>query len=160
VMNALAEYPATPTIYSHSDATKPNNTFVTLNILFMDQTGQVEQSGLLTEAGEIEYQAPYTMLVNVATSGKQAGNVGFSMYQRLKNSALNREQCQLHGLSILDKTAFTKNNYRDGNTWVEYFSFNLRFFFISHFTETVNAVESIVVEDVTNSLTFTIPPTP
>jgi hypothetical protein len=159
VKNGLVDYPTAPVIYSHSDGTKPNNTFITIDILYIDQAGMTEQSGRLSEVGDIEYFTPYTMLVNFAIAGKNAGNVGMSLYQRLKNSALNRKLCQLSNLSILDKSSFTKNNYPDGNKWIEYFNFTARFYFISHFTETVNAVESIVVEDVTNSLTFTIPPT-
>lgn len=165
VKNALTEYPLTDgkIIYSHQNGTVPQGTYITINITFTDQEGRTEQSGVLDEAGLIHYLTPYRMRVNFQTTGSQAGDIAHSLYQRIGNSQLNRDYSNYSdpvlNLSVLQKSSITRNPFKIDTTWIEYFSFSVDFYFISHFSESVQAVESVVVEDVNNSITFTIPPT-
>ncbi len=161
VKNALTEYPLQDgkIIYSHLNGTVPTGTYITINILFTDQEGRTQQSGLLDEAGLVHYLTPYRMRVNFQTTGNQAGDISHSLYQRLGNSGLNREFSSLSNISVLQKSSITRNPFKIDTTWIEYFSFSADFYFISHFSESVQAVESVVVEDGNNSITFTVPPT-
>lgn len=158
VIQGLSEFPSTPVIYSHQDGVIPNSTYITVNILSVTQEGMSEQSGRLNEAGEIDILTPYSMLVNFSATGAQAGDVITSVYKRLKNSPSNRESLAVSNVSVLDKSSITRNAYRANTKWVEFLGFTARFYFISHFSETVYPVETVVVEDLNNSITFTIPP--
>ena len=161
VMNALTEYPLADSkvIYSHPDAPIPTGTYLTLNIIATEQVSRSEQTGRLDEAGEIHFNTPYKMRVIVSCSGPQCGDVSHSLYQRLGNSNINRDFSSISNISLLNKSPITRNHYKTATAWIEYFNFTAEFYFISHFSESVQAVESIVVEDESNSIIFTIPPT-
>jgi hypothetical protein len=158
IIQGLSEFPTTPVIYSHQDAPIPDSTFITVNILSVTQEGMSQQSGRLSEVGEIDVLTPYSMLVNFSATGSQAGDVITSVYQRLKNSPSNVEALAVSNVSVIDKSSITRNAYKANTKWVEFLGFTARFYFISHFSETVYPVETVVVEDLNNSITFTIPP--
>jgi hypothetical protein len=158
VLNALSEYPSTPVIYSHQDAPVPNATYITVNILSLTQEGMTAQSSRLNDDEQLDYLTPYSMIVSFSATGSQSGDIITSLYQRLKNSVSNREFSLASNISVLNKSSITRTPYKAPTKWIEFTGFTARFFFISHFSETIYPVQSVVVEDTNNSITFTIPP--
>ena len=149
-INALTEYPLSEqnVIYSHQSSPVPNSTYLTINILSTEQEGRTQQSGLLDEEGNIHYLTPYRMRVSFQTTGNNAGNVSHSLYQRLGNSASNRELGSLSKISVLQKTSLRRNPFKIDTKWIEVFEFSVDFYFISHFSESVQAVVTAVVSRV------------
>lgn len=157
IKDALVEYPLTKVIESESSGTKPPATYVSIDINSIEQSGLAQQATLLNTANEMEYLVKYNMIATFSIIGKEAGNIGFSLHKRLKNSSLNREEASLRNLSILGKSPLRKSSYRDGDKWVQYFNFTVDFSFISYFTDEIQYVQQVVVEDSNNSIVFTIP---
>ena len=165
VINSLSEYPTlrdnanSHVIFSHQEGTEPVGTYCSLYLLSLDQVGKTSATTRLSTEQDLEFSAPYEATVQVSFIGKDAPSICYSSYMRLANALLNREYSQGFNLSILDKTPIRRIPQKRDTKWVEICSFDLTFFFIGSFKQTVGAINQIVYEDSITSVTISIPPT-
>lgn len=159
IVDSLSEHPSTPVIYTHSEGTEPTSTYAALYVLSFDQVGKVTQSSRLSQDLDLTFNAGYEVTVQVTFIGKDASNICFSSYMRLANAVLNRELSQTYNLSITDKTQIRRTPQKRDTQWTDMCSFDLTFFFIGSFKQTVGVINQIVYEDPITSVEISIPPT-
>lgn len=159
VLNSLSEYPTTPVIFSHQSSTEPIKTYCSVNILSFDQIGRTESTTKLDSSSKMQFTAPYEVMIQLSFLGDTASEVAFSSYLRLANAVLNRELSQTYKLSVADKSQLRRIPQLRNTKWVDVLSFDVTFFFIGSFKQTVGVINQVIYEDPITEVEIAIPPT-
>lgn len=163
VIGALYEYPSISPAFSHQKSTVDSLLYI--NILETEQVGKTQKTTLLDTDSNLYYTTSFDMLVSFSCQGNQAGDIIYSLYERLGNTDRSLEANKLANLSLLTKNNIRRVPYKTDTKWIEYFNFTARLRFTSGIAENIVHVQEVTVEsniglDETTlaTLVFTIPP--
>lgn len=173
---ALAEFPTTPIIFSHSSGTEPAESYVVINILQIEQIGQAYTSTLAPITGtygwslgfgysfsesdatpKLDIQANYNAYVQFSFIGSQSGEMSQSFKQRL-NNVIIREEFIRNNLGIRSKTNIRRAPQKRDTKWVEYHNMDVVFTYAVNTQQDVDVVEAVVIVDEITGEVFTVPP--
>jgi hypothetical protein len=159
IINSLSEYPTTPVNYSHDNGPEPSSTYASLYILSLEQVGRTQSTSRLSTDLDLEFQSPYNCTAQISFVGNDSTSIAYSSHMRLANAVLNREFSQFRNLSITSKTNIRRIPQKRDTQWVEICSFDITFFFISSFKQTIGAINQVVYEDPITEVEIAIPST-
>lgn len=155
---ANSEYPLIPVIYSHSNGTEPVETYVSINILDIQQIGH-HSTPALTRANEIlDVRVAYEVMVQFSFFGSLAGDAAHSFTQRINNNPQVFEELSKQKLGVMRKTTLRRNPQKRDTKWVEAFNMDVTFSYILNTPQLVDTVEIVVLQDEYSGDVFTVPP--
>lgn len=155
---ANSEYPLMQINYSHSNGTEPVDSYVSINILDIQQIGH-HSTPALTRANEVlDIRAVYEVMVQFSFFGSLAGDAAHSFTQRINNNPLVFEELSKQKLGILRKTTLRRNPQKRDTKWVEAFNMDITFSYIVNTPQLVDVVEIVVLQDEYSGDVFTVPP--
>lgn len=160
---ALDEFTNPLVIYSHSNGNEPSGSYVTVNILNVEQQGQHTSSGLVEE-NLTEYEQTITtaneVMCQFSFVGSQSGEMAYSFYQRINNNPLVFDELARNNLGVMRKSQVRRAPQKRDTTWVEYHNLDVTFSYHVVTKQVVDIVEGITVEGIYNDTiqdNFTIP---
>lgn len=155
---ANSEYPLIPINFSHNNGTEPVDSYVSINILDLQQIGH-HSTPALTRANEIlDVRVVYEALVQFSFFGTQAGNAAHAFTQRINNNPLVFEELSKQKLGVMRKSTLRRNPQRRDTTWVEAFNIDVTFSYILNTPQQVDVVEIVILEDEYSGDVYTVPP--
>lgn len=155
---ANIDYPTMPVVYSHQNGSEPAETYMTINILNVDQIGH-HSTPALTRANEIlDVRVAYEVMVQFSFFGSLAGDAAHDFTQRINNNPLVFEELSKNKLGIMRKTNLRRNPQKRDTKWVESFNMDITFSYIINTPQLVDVVEIVVLQDEYSGDVFTVPP--
>ena len=159
---ALEEYfPTTVSrrnvILSHANGTEPDQDYVVINVLQIEQIGKGYTSTFTNELNELTIQANYNVYVQFSFIGDLSGDMSHTFTQRL-NNVLFREELQKYGLNLKTKTNIRRAPQKRDTKWVEYHNMDVVFTYAVNTQQIVDVVEAVVIKDTQTGEVSTIPP--
>lgn len=162
-LKALDELTNPLVIYSHANGNEPADSYVTVSILNVDQTGRHVSSGLV-EANATTFEetikVSYEVMTQLSFVGSKSGEMAYSLYQRINNNPLVLEEAARNKLGFMRKSQVRRAPQKRDTTWVEYHNLDVTFSYHVVTKQVVGIVEGITVEGVYNDTiqdNFTIP---
>lgn len=155
---ANSEYPTMPIIYSHSNGTEPAETYVSINILDIQQIGHHSTPALTTANEVLDTRVFYEVMVQFSFFGSLAGDASHSFTQRINNNPLIFEQLNRNKLGIMRKSTLRRAPQKRDTKWVEAFNFDVTFNYIINTAQEVDVVEVVILQDEYSGDVFTVPP--
>ena len=157
IIQSLSEYPNTPVIYDHESGGELKGTYSTVYLLNLEQVGRTSTSTRLNTGFEYFYETPYEATVQYSFYGKDAPSVAYSSHMRMANSVLNRETSQASNMSIVRKSPVRRIPQKRETKYVEMCTYDVTYSFISGFTQTLQPIEQVVIEDTIRDVVISIP---
>lgn len=155
---ANTDYPTMPVVYSHQNGSEPAETYMTINILNIDQIGH-HSTPALTRANEIlDVRVAYEVMVQFSFFGSSAGDAAHGFTQRINNNPLVFEELSKNKLGIMRKTNLRRNPQKRDTKWVESFNMDITFSYIINTPQRVDVVDIVVLQDEYSGDVFTVPP--
>lgn len=155
---ANADYPLVPIIFSHSNGTEPVDTYLSINIIDMQQIGHNSTPALTRENSILDIRVVYEVMVQFSFFGAEAGNVAHSFTQRINNNPIVFEELSKNKLGVMRKTTLRRNPQKRDTQWVEAFNMDVTFSYILNTPQVVETVEIVVLQDEYSGEVFTVPP--
>jgi hypothetical protein len=157
LIQSLSEYPDTQVIYRDESGAEPKRTYATVYLLSLEQTGGTTTSSRLDEDLTYYYQTPYEATVQYSFYGKDAPSIAYSSHMRMANSVLNRESSQASNMSIIRKSPVRRIPQKRDTKYVEMCTYDVTYSFISGFTQVLQPIEQVVIEDTIQDVVISIP---
>lgn len=162
---ALDEFTDPLVIFSHSNGNEPAGSYVTVNILNVEQQGQHTTSNFtdvenLAEQYELTITAAYEVMAQLSFVGSQSGEMAYSFYQRINNNPLVFDELSRNNLGVMRKSQVRRAPQKRDTKWVEYHNLDVTFSYHVVTKQVVDIVEGITVEGIYNDTiqdNFTIP---
>lgn len=150
-------------LLSHTGGSEPISSYVSINILGIDQQGRTHTSGqaiLVDDEYFISVQASYEVTIQISFCGSLAGDMAHSFTQRINNNPIAMEGSRRESLGVMRKSNLRRSPQRRDTQWVEYFNQDVVFSYLVNTQQKVDYVETVVVEAKAQdpSDTFTVPP--
>lgn len=157
VVNSLSEYPNTQVIYQHESGAEPKGSYASVYLLNLEQTGRTSTSSRLNTDFVYYYETPYEATVQYNFYGKDAPSIAYSSHMRMANSVLNRETSQASNMSIVRKSPVRRIPQKRDTKYVEMCTYDVTYSFISGFTQTLQPIEQVIIEDTIQDVVISIP---
>ena len=162
---ALNEFVNPLVIFSHENGNEPVGSYVTVNVLSVEQQGKHTSSGLtdtinLASEYELTITTANECLIQFSFVGSQSGEMAYSFYQRINNNPLVFEELARNNLGVMRKSQVRRAPQKRDTKWVEYHNLDVTFSYHVVTKQVVDIVEGITVEGVYNDTiqdNFTIP---
>lgn len=156
---ANKNFPSTPLIFSHQNGSEPSQTFISINILRVEQQGRSSIAGRMNSNGTLDVRVVYEALVQFSFLGNDAGEIAHDFIHYC-NSPETLIAMSGHNMALLRKTSLRRNPQRRDTQWVESFNFDATFSYIVNTPEIITPVEHIVVDETYAEDIRVIPPFP
>lgn len=166
VIQSLIEYFPTEAdqnnyiFFSHTNGSEPNNPYVVINILGIEQQGKHSTSTLADPSKNIlNIRASYEITVQFSFCGSTAGDMAQSFTQRINNNPKSFSALNQNKLSVMRKSNARRQPRKRDTKWVEYFNQDVVFNYTLNTQEVVDWVEAVVIENtiVPPSEIFSVP---
>ena len=155
--NSLTDYPSTPVIKANKAEREPTTSYATVSLLSFEQVGKTTRGTHLNSSNSLWYEAPYEVTFQFNFLGKEAPSICLSSHMRMANSVLNREHSQASNMSIIRKSEIRRIPQKRDTKYTEMLTYDVTFFSIYGFTETVGSLEQVVIGDTINDVEISIP---
>lgn len=155
---ALGNYSTAPIIFSHGNGDEPAESYVVINILNIQQQGHHATSTLTETDRKLPINVAYEALVQYDFVGSLSGNMVHEFNQHLGNNPLVIEEFRKHKIGYMRKSQIRRIPQKRETQWVEYFNIDVTFNYIVNTLQPVDTIETVVIQDVINDVTFTVPP--
>ena len=156
---ANKNHPDTPVIFSHQNGSEPPQTFISVNLLRVEQQGKSSIAGRLNRDDTLDVRVVYDALVQISFLGDEAGKIAHDFLHYF-NSPETLEAMSKHKVALLRKTSLRRNPQRRDTRWVESFNFDATFNYIVNTPELITPVEHIVIDESYADDIRVIPPFP
>ena len=101
---ANKSYPTMPVIHSHQNGAEPAESYISINILSIEQEGGHSTSTLTRVDETLDIRVAYEVLVQFSFFGSLSGNASHDFTQRIKNNPLVFEELAKNKLGIMRKS--------------------------------------------------------
>jgi len=148
-------------IFSHGNGLEPNNDYIVINILGLEQTGRVYNSsltdGVVGPTGlKSHFQSFHEARVQFSFYGSNSGDIADVFHRYITNYTMTRDDWCRFGLAPNRKTQIVYNPQLRDTQWVDAFNFTVTFAYGVHESKEVDWVEHVTIN--TNGRSSTIPP--
>lgn len=157
---ALSEFTNPVVIHSYGNGLEPAESFVTINVLSIEQQGHHSTSSRLDTSFKQSTQVAYEALVQVTFIGSKAGDMAQSFTQRINNNYKVFEALTRNKLGVMRKTSLRNSPRKRDTKYVDYYNIDVTFSYIGLTQDVVDIVEAAVVQDVTANTIFRVPEGP
>lgn len=164
-------------IFSHTGGAEPSGPYVVINIINIEQQGHHSTSTLAklratygfglgwgehysdSDAEHIlVVQVPYEVQIQFGFCGSLAGDMAQHFTQRINNNPWVFEELARNKLGVMRKSQIRRIPQKRDTKWVEYFNQDVTFSYIGLTEQSVDIIESVVLQDEYTGDVFTIPP--
>lgn len=159
-LTALSEFTNPMVIHSYGGGTEPAGSYVTINVLSIEQQGHHSTSSRLDTSFRQSTQVAYEALVQVTFVGSMAGDMVQSFTQRINNNYKVFESLTRNKLGVMRKSQVRNTPQKRDTKWVDYYNMDVTFSYIGLTQDVVDIIEAAVVEDVTADTIFRVPEGP
>lgn len=159
-LTALSEFTNPIVIHSYGGGLEPAESYVTINILSIEQQGHHSTSSRLDTSFKQSTQVAYEALVQVTFIGSKAGDMVQSFTQRINNNYKVFEALTRNKLGVMRKSQVRNTPQKRDTKWVDYYNMDVTFSYIGLTQDVVDIIEAAVVEDVTTDTIFRVPEGP
>lgn len=154
----ITEFPTVSVIFSNLNGTEPAESYVVVNILFIDQIGQQRVSTLLDLNEKLSVSAFYEVQVQFSFCGSLSGDMSHTFNYKIGNDPWVKEELLRNNLGYMNKTQVRRNPQKRDTQWVEYHSMDVTFNFTHNVQQTVDVIEHVALEDNLTGTQYIIPP--
>lgn len=144
-------------IFSHIDGSEPVGDYVIINILNITQQGH-HMNGSLLSSGKLQVSAAYEVQAQFSFVGTGSGDISHSFNQRISNNPLTLQEASRNKLGVMRKSSVRRAPQKRDTKWVDYHNTDVTFSYIASGQQTIDSVDTVVVNDVVDDVVFTIPP--
>lgn len=155
---ANSEYPTMPTIYSHQNGLEPAESYLSINILDVQQIGHHSTPALTTATEILDVRVVYEVMVQFSFFGSLAGDAAHSFTQRINNNPLVFEELSKQKLGIMRKSTLRRAPQKRDTQWIEAFNIDITFNYIVNTAQPVDVVEIVILQEEYSGDIFTVPP--
>ena len=145
-------------IFSHSNGTEPNNPYVTVNILNVEQQGHGSMSSLTNADEELSVNVSYEVMVQYSFFGSTAGDMAMHFNQRINNNPVVLEEIARNKLGFMRKSQLRRNPQKRDTQWIDSYNMDVTYSYIANTQQIVDVIEVAIMEDVLTGDVFTVPP--
>lgn len=145
-------YPTMPVIHSHQNGAEPAESYISINILSIEQEGGHSTSTLTRVDETLDIRVAYEVLVQFSFFGSLSGNASHDFTQRIKNNPLVFEELAKNKLGIMRKSTLRRAPQKRDTQWIEAFNMDVTFSYFINTNELVGVVEGVVISDETGEI--------
>jgi hypothetical protein len=157
---ALTQYPTTRVMFSHSNTTEPDESYVVINILEMRQIGRHSTTSKLDSSNTLSTQVSYEVMVQFSFLGSLSAEMSHEFTQRLNNNYLVLDSMKKNKVKMMRKSSVRRIPQLRDTEWVDNFNIDVTFSYIGLTQDVIDIIEAVVVEDVRADKTFRVPEGP
>ena len=157
---ALSEFTNPVVIHSYGNGLEPAESFVTINVLSIEQQGHHSTSSRLDTSFKQSTQVAYEAMVQVTFVGSKAGDMAQSFTQRINNNYKVLESLTRNKLGVMRKSQVRNTPQKRDTKWVDYHNIDVTFSYIGLTQDTVDVVEATVVQNLSADTIFRVPEGP
>lgn len=151
-LTALSEFTNPIVIHSYGNGLEPAESYVTINILSLDQKGHHSTSTLANVDEKLSIQVSYEALVQLTFIGSKAGDMIQSFTQRINNNPISLQALKANNLGLMRKTPVRNTPQKRDTKWVDYYNMDVIFNYIVNTDQLVDVVEGVVIADETSEI--------
>lgn len=160
VKAALSEYPTVPVAFAHMNMTEPAESYVTINVLQIDEQGRQSSSTKTDEQERLTISASYEVFVQFTFIGSKAGEMSQSFSQRLGSNPVAHQEFRRNKLGFMRKSQIRRVPQKRDTKWVDYCNIDAYFSYSVITEQLVGIIETVILQDLITGEVFTVPPTP
>lgn len=144
--------------FSHDNGPEPDNPYVVINILGITQQGKGSHSTKMNSITEtISSQAVYEVSVQFTFCGSSSGDMAQTFTQAINNNHTVIDKYRQQKLGVLRKSNIRRVPQKRETQWVEYLNQDITFSYAVVTKQSVDVIESVIVEDKQADEIFTVP---
>lgn len=140
------QYPTMPIIFSHQKEGEVGESYMTLGVLDIRQQGGNSTSTILNTLGNLDVRVVYEVRVQFSFYGSLSGDAVHSFNERVNNNPVTLQQISGSKLAVVRKTAIRRLPQKRDTQWIDSFSFDVTFNYITNTPQQVDPVEIAIVE--------------
>lgn len=147
--------------FTHDNGPEPSRPYVSINILGVSQQGHKSTSSHLREDQlTLSTQVNYEVTVQFGFSGSTSGLLAQEFTQRINNTPTVIDGYKTHKVGVMRKTNIRRIPQKRETLWIDYFNLDVVFSYALVTKESIDYIESAVIENVTYEDTFRVPESP
>lgn len=144
--------------FSHDNGPEPDKPYVVINVLGINQQGKGSHSTKLNQATEtLSSQAVYEVNVQFTFYGSSAGDMAQTFTQAINNNQTIIDRYSQQKLGVMRKSNIRRLPQKRETQWVEYLNQDVVFSYAVVSRQSVDIIESVIVEDKQRNEIFTVP---
>lgn len=157
---ALSEYPTVPVAFSHTSMTEPAESYVTINVLRIDEQGRQSSSTKTNEDSELLITSSYEVFVQFTFIGSKSTEMIQSFTQRLGSNPVAHQEFRRNKLGFMRKSQIRRVPQKRDTKWIDYCTIDAYFSYSVATQQIVDTIETVILQDLITGEVFTVPPTP
>ncbi len=145
-------------IFSHTSGSEPSTSYVAINIMSLEQKGHAVQSRRHNvDDITMSYQTVYEASVQFTFVGSNAGDMVQEFSQQINNNPILIDLYKRYNIGVMRKSTIRRTPQQRDTKYIEYISQDVVFSYRVVSKQSVDYIESVVLEDQRADKIFAVP---